>query len=144
LAFNRGSQIGPGKILSLEQQRLASELCQSVGKAVAEIKPGWVPPFTELQPCAEGEPRKCGIAGNDFDVQAGNLFGELLVSVHAPPAGGDLGGFQPRRRRHAQLVGVMKSLGKVDGVRFFEQDGHQGRGVDHEGLGHQRGIPFSS
>ena len=44
-----GSDVGPGEVFALEQQRFAGRLGQRIGEAVAEIEPGRMIAAAEIE-----------------------------------------------------------------------------------------------
>ena len=128
------------EVVSLEKQRLIGRLREGVGENVADVELSGVTAFAVV---AEGFGGDCGLMGAQID--------DIEISVLEQPfqIGATFIAFSPfydkcklhaGHRGHKASGCALDQFGKIVGLRFAKQYGHDRRRIDH----HQVHMPVSS
>ena len=139
--LDSGGDVGLLEILPSEEERLAGDLGERIGEAIAEIQPGGVAALAEVE---ESLPRQVRLLdGDGFDDNAGSAEKSvaLTASVRANLTFNDDGELDEVCGTHQAAVGAVDELGVEGGFGFSEKDGGKcrrgitwGDRVGHRGI----------
>ena len=132
-----GWDVGLFEILPLEEERLAGDLGERIGEAVAEIQPGRVAALAEIEEGLARDMRLLDGERFDDDVSSAEKNITLTAGVWPNLAFNDDGELKEVCGAHQTMVGVVDELNVEGGVGFPKKDGSE-RGSVQDHLGRPR------
>ena len=99
-------------------------LGERVRKAVAEIKPSWMPPFAIPAPAAHGSGGEVGVYGHDVDLRVTEEAVHNVLPGRPEPGLDDDAEFDTDGGRHQPGQGALKVSREFVAPRLTEDDRH--------------------